>query len=49
MPRAVDGTRRHDRRKKILERAKGFRGSRSLLFKTAKEKVARALQNSYDH
>ena len=49
MPRAVDGTRRHDRRKKILERAKGFRGSRSLLFKTAKETVARALQNSYDH
>jgi large subunit ribosomal protein L20 len=49
MPRAVDGTRRHDRRKKILKQAKGFRGRRSLLFRTAKDAVKKALQSSYDH
>lgn len=49
MPRAVDGTRRHDRRKKILKHAKGFRGRRSLLFKTAKDAVMKALQQSYEH
>ena len=49
MPRAVDGTRRHDRRKKILKHAKGFRGRRSLLFRTAKDAVMKALQSSYDH
>lgn len=49
MPRAVDGTRRNDRRKKILKHAKGFRGRRSLLFRTAKDAVMKALQNSYDH
>lgn len=49
MPRAVDGTRRSDRRKKILKHAKGFRGRRSLLFRTAKDAVMKALQNSYDH
>ena len=49
MPRAVAGTKRHDRRKKILNHAKGFRGRRSLLFRTAKDAVAKALQSSYDH
>lgn len=49
MPRAVDGTRRLNRRKKILRHAKGFRGRRSLLFRTAKDAVMKALQNSYDH
>ncbi len=49
MARAVDGTRRHDRRKKILKHAKGFRGKRSLLFKTAKDAVMKALRNSYEH
>ena len=49
MPRAVDGTRRLNRRKKILKHAKGFRGRRSLLFRTAKDAVMKALQNSYDH
>ena len=49
MPRAVDGTRRLSRRKKILSHAKGFRGRRSLLFKTAKNAVMKALQTAYDH
>ena len=42
MPRAVDGTRRHDRRKKILKEAKGYRGSRSKLLRTAKDAVTKA-------
>jgi large subunit ribosomal protein L20 len=49
MPRAVDGTRRKDRRKKILERAKGFKQKRSKLFKTAKMAVVHALTYSYAH
>ncbi|MCL2705186.1 MAG: 50S ribosomal protein L20 [Spirochaetaceae bacterium] len=49
MPRAIDGTRRLQRRKKILKHAKGFRGRRSNLFKTAKNAVAKALQTAYEH
>jgi large subunit ribosomal protein L20 len=47
MPRAVDGTRRHDRRKKILKQAKGYWGRRSKLFRTAKDAVTKALQYAY--
>ncbi len=35
------------RRKKVLKQAKGFRGGRSKLFKTAKETLIRALAYSY--
>lgn len=42
MPRAVDGTRRLQRRKKLLKQAKGYWGRRSKLFKHAKETVTRA-------
>ena len=42
MPRSTNGTRRHDRRKKILKLAKGYRGSRSRLFRTAKDAVTKA-------
>jgi large subunit ribosomal protein L20 len=42
MPRAVDGTRRLQRRKKLLKQAKGYWGRRSKLFKHAKETVIRA-------
>jgi large subunit ribosomal protein L20 len=35
------------RRKKILKQAKGYRGARSKLYKTAKETVTRALVYSY--
>ena len=41
MPRAIDGTRRKNRRKKILKQAKGYWGRRSKLFRTAKDAVAR--------
>jgi len=47
MPRAVDGTRRHDRRKKILKQTKGFYGKKSKLFRTAKDALAKALTYSY--
>ncbi len=47
MPRAVDGTRRHDRRKKILKSAKGYWGRRSKLFRTAKDAVAKAGTYAY--
>jgi large subunit ribosomal protein L20 len=47
MPRAVDGTRRKDRRKKILKEAKGFYGRRSTNFRTAKDAVTKAGQYAY--
>ena len=47
MPRAVDGTRRKSRRKKILKDAKGFWGRRSTLFRTAKDAVRKSQQYAY--
>lgn len=47
MPRATTGRVHHRRSKKILKDAKGFIGSRSTLFRTAKDARRRALQNSY--
>lgn len=49
MPRATTGKVHHKRAKKILKDAKGFRGSRSKLFRTAKDARRRALENSYKH
>jgi large subunit ribosomal protein L20 len=47
MPRAVDGTRRKNRRKKVLKEAKGFWGRRSTLHRTAKDAVKKAGQYAY--
>jgi large subunit ribosomal protein L20 len=47
MPRAVDGTRRKDRRKRLLKLAKGYWGRRKNLFKTAKDAVAKSLVYAY--
>ena len=47
MPRAVDGTKRKNRRKKILKAAKGYRGRRSKLFRTAKDAVTKAGSYAY--
>lgn len=47
MPRAVDGTRRKDRRKRILKLAKGYWGRRSTLMRTAKDAVAKSLTYAY--
>lgn len=45
MPRAVDGTRRKDRRKKITSQTKGYWGRRKNVFRTAKD----ALEKSYSY
>ncbi|MFQ5489620.1 MAG: 50S ribosomal protein L20 [Phycisphaerae bacterium] len=42
MPRARSGAARHRRKKRIFKAAKGYRGGRSKLFRTAKEAVVRA-------
>ena len=47
MPRAIDGTKRKDRRKKILELAKGYYGRRSTNNRVAKDAVAKAGQYAY--
>ncbi len=47
MPRVKRGTKARSRRKKVLKQAKGYRGGQSKLFRTAVERVARALQFSY--
>ena len=47
MPRAVDGSRRKERRKKILKLAKGYWGRRSTNFKAAKDAVTKSLSYAY--
>ena len=47
MPRVKGGSRRTSRRRKVLKAAKGYRGGRSRLFRTATEAVARALNYAY--
>ncbi len=42
--RAVQAKRRH---KKVLDRASGYKGSRSRRFKTANEQVMHAMQDAY--
>ena len=38
----------HLRRKRILKQAKGYFGSKHILYKTAKEQVLRSLRYAYD-
>jgi large subunit ribosomal protein L20 len=47
MPRAVDGSKRKEHRKKILAHAKGFWGRRHSNYKVAKDAVAKALSYAY--
>jgi large subunit ribosomal protein L20 len=47
MPRAKRGNKRLKKRKKILGLAKGFRGTKSKLYRSAKESVERALNFAY--
>ena len=47
MPRAVDGTKHKDRRKRIIEQAKGYWGRRSTNYRVAKDAVAKAGQYAY--
>jgi large subunit ribosomal protein L20 len=47
MPRAKRGNKRLERRKKILKLAKGYRGTKSKLYRSAKESVERGLNFDY--
>src|SRR5919202_5606057 len=47
MPRAKRGNKRTERRKKILSLAKGYRGTKSKLYRSAKESVERGLKFAY--
>jgi large subunit ribosomal protein L20 len=47
VPRVKRGTKRHDRRKKILKLAKGYYLNKSKLYKFAKESVDKALGYAY--
>lgn len=47
MPRVRRGTKRHDKRRKVLKQAKGYYGTRSKAYRIAKQAVDRALAFSY--
>jgi large subunit ribosomal protein L20 len=47
MPRAKRGNKRLQKRKKILELAKGYRATKSKLYRQAKESVERGLKFAY--
>src|ERR1043165_4186162 len=47
MPRAKRGNKRLQTRKKILKSAKGYRGTKSKLYRSAKESVERGLNFAY--
>jgi len=47
MPRVRRGTKRHNKRSKVLKLAKGFYGTRSKAYRIAKQAVDRALSYAY--
>jgi large subunit ribosomal protein L20 len=47
MPRVKRGNKRLHKRKKLLSLAKGYRGTKSKLYRSAKESVERALNFAY--
>jgi large subunit ribosomal protein L20 len=47
MPRARGGSKRKESRKKILARARGFKGKRGTSHRIAKQAVMKAMRNSY--
>ena len=47
MPRVKLGAARHRKQKRVLKAAKGYRGSRSKLYRRAKEAIVRAGTNAY--
>lgn len=48
MSRAIDGTKRKNRRKKILKAASGFTGRRGTNYKAAKDAVVKAYRHAYE-
>lgn len=49
MARVKRGVRAHERHKKILKLARGYRGRKSKLFKVAKQQVVRSMYFAYVH
>lgn len=49
MPRVKRGVTSHQRHKKILKLAKGYRGSKSKLYRVANEQVMKSGQYAYAH
>lgn len=47
MPRVKRGSKRRERRQKVLKLAKGYRGTKSKLYRSARESVERALSFAY--
>jgi large subunit ribosomal protein L20 len=47
MSRAIDGSKRKERRKKILKQTKGYWGRRKSNYKTAKDALAKSLSYAY--
>jgi large subunit ribosomal protein L20 len=47
MPRVKRSTKRRDRRRKVLDRAKGYFGAKSRNYRTAKEAVEKSLLYAY--
>jgi large subunit ribosomal protein L20 len=49
MARVKRGVTKHQRHKKVLKLAKGFRGAKSKLFRPANEQVLKSLSYAYAH
>jgi len=49
MARSKKSTARRKRHKKVLKKAKGYRGGRSKLYREAKQSVERGLKHAYRH
>lgn len=49
MPRVTNRVARHKKKKKVREAAKGYRGARSKLYKSAKNAVERGWSHAYRH
>lgn len=49
MPRVKRGVTKHQRHKKILKLAKGYRGAKSKLFRIANQQVMKSLAYAYAH
>ena len=49
MARVKRAVNAHKKRRTILDRASGYRGQRSRLYRKAKEQVTHSLVYSYDH
>lgn len=49
MPRVKNGIIRHKRHKRILKAAKGYRGSKSKVYRVAKQQVLRSGNYAYVH